>query len=69
MLLHRASVGARGKTASTDAATTLMHLLVQRAPVGAHSDMEEDKELREFLCGGIFSDVTGELNELAQGSP
>lgn len=37
-----------------------------RAPVGAHSDMEEDKELREFLCGGIFSDVTGELNELAQ---
>ena len=45
-----------------------MHLLAQRAPIGAHSDMEEDKELREFLCGGIFSDVTGELNELAQGS-
>ena len=46
-----------------------MHLLLQRAPIGAHSDMEEDKELREFLCGGIFSDVTGELNDLAQGAP
>ena len=68
LLLHEALIWAHSTPAASGAATTLMHLRVQGAPIGAHSDMEEDKELREFLCGGIFSDVTGELNELAQGS-
>lgn len=27
----------------------------------------EQKDDREILCGEIFSDVTGELDELAQG--
>lgn len=44
-----------------------MRLISKSLELDLQATEAEQKEDREILCGEIFSDVTGELDELAQG--
>ena len=44
-----------------------MRLISKSSQLDLQATEAEQKEDREILCGEIFSDVTGELDELAQG--